>query len=137
MADDELSCRRGFLDRKDQAVDAAYEYLNKESNLKEQSSKGCVQKNSHQSSNRKLPRIELPKFNCDVLKLQNFWGQFEAAVHDNDNLPNVQKFTYLRSVLTGNALQSNEGFEVTEANYEPVGGMKENVFLSHSCQISY
>ena len=56
-------------------------------------------------SNLKLSRIELPKFNGDLLKFQNFWDQFEAAVHNNDDLPNVQTFTYLRSVLTGNALQ--------------------------------
>ena len=67
----------------------------------------------------KLPRIELPKLNGDVLKFQNFWDQFEAAVHNNDDLPNVQKFTCLCSVLTGNALQTLEGFEVTGANYQP------------------
>ena len=76
-------------------------------------------KDSHQSSNLKLLRIELPKFSGEVLKFQNFWDQFEAAAHDNDDLPNVQKFTYPSSVLTGNALQTIEGFEVTGANYQP------------------
>ena len=103
----------------DQALDAAHEYLNEECHSEEQSSKGSVHKDSHQSSNLKLPRIELPKFSGDVLKFQNFWDQFEAAVHDNADLPNVQKFTYLRSVLNGNALQTIEGFEVTGANYQP------------------
>ena len=54
-----------------------------------------------------------------MLKFQNFWHQFEAAVYDNDDLPNVQKFTYLRLVLTGNTLQTIEGFAVTGANYQP------------------
>ena len=54
-----------------------------------------------------------------MLKLQNFCDQFEAAVHNNDDLPNIQKLTYLRSVLNGNALQTIEGFEVTGANYQP------------------
>ena len=117
--ENELCCWREFLDEIDQALDAAHEYLNKQCNSEEQSSKGSVHKDSHQSSNLKLPRIELPKFSGDVLKFQNFWDQFEAAVHDNDDLPNVQKFTYLRSVLTGNALQTIEGFEVTGANYQP------------------
>ncbi|XP_044176591.1 uncharacterized protein LOC122959338 [Acropora millepora] len=50
---------------------------------------------------------------------QSSKGSFKAAVHDNADLPNVQKFTYLRSVLNGNALQTIEGFEVTGANYQP------------------
>ncbi|KAL9982821.1 hypothetical protein ACROYT_G004929 [Oculina patagonica] len=42
--DDELSCWRELLDMTDRAVDAGHEYLYKESNLNEQSSKGSVQK---------------------------------------------------------------------------------------------
>ncbi|XP_067047748.1 uncharacterized protein [Acropora muricata] len=117
--ENELCCWREFLSEIDQALDAAHEYLNEECHSEEQSSKGSVHKDSHQSSNLKLPRIELPKLSGDVLKFQNFWDQFEAAVHDNADLPNVQKFTYLRSVLNGNALQTIEGFEVTGANYQP------------------
>ena len=60
----------------------------------------------------------MPKFDGDVLKFQNLWDQFEAAVHDNDNVPAVQKFTYLRSVLEGVAYHTMEGFEVTSANYQ-------------------
>ena len=54
-----------------------------------------------------------------VLKdcFQNFGDLFEAAVHDNDNVPDVQKFTYLRSALEGVAYHTIEGFEVTSANY--------------------
>ena len=115
--ENELCYWREFLDGIDEPLDAAHEYLNKKCNSEEQSSKGIVHKGSHQSSNLKLSRIELPKFS-NVLKFQNFWDQFEAAAHDNDDLPNVQKFTYPSSVLTGNALQTIEGFEVTGANYQ-------------------
>ena len=80
--EDELCCGREFLDGIDQALDAAHEYLNKECDSEEQSSKRSLHKDSHQSSNIKLPRIELPKFSGDVLQFQNFWDQFEAAVHD-------------------------------------------------------
>ncbi|KAJ7378903.1 hypothetical protein OS493_019594 [Desmophyllum pertusum] len=92
--EDELHSWRELLDMIDKAVDAAHEYLNKESNLEDQSSKGSVHKShkdSHQPSNLKLPRIELPKFN----------------------------------VLTGNALQTIEGFEVTGANYQPAVEMSQ------------
>ena len=73
---------------------------------------------SRQSLDLKLSRIEVPKFNGDELKSQNFWDQFEAAVHNNDDLPKLQKFTYLCSVRSGNALQTIEGFEVTGASYQ-------------------
>ena len=72
----------------------------------------------HKQSHLKLPKLELLKFDGDVLKFQNFWNQFEAAVHDIDNVPVVQKFTYLRSVLEGVAYHTIEGFEVTSANYQ-------------------
>ena len=55
----------------------------------------------------------------DVLKFQNFSHYFKAAVHNNDYLQNVKKFTCLRSVLSKNVLQIIEGFEVTGANYKP------------------
>ena len=70
------------------------------------------------------------------MKFQNFRDQFEATVHNNDHLPDVQKFTYLRSVLTGNAMQTIEGFEVTGANYQPAvvalstGIKKKRVIIS-------
>ena len=64
--ENELCCWREFLDEIDQTLDAAHGYLNKECNSEEQSSKGSVHKDSHQSSNLKLPRIERPKFSGDV-----------------------------------------------------------------------
>ena len=82
--ENELCCWREFLDGIDQALVAAHEYLNKKCNSEKQSSKGSVHKDNHQLSNLKLPRIELPKFSGDVLKFQDFWDQFEAAVHDDD-----------------------------------------------------
>jgi len=102
----------------DKAIDVAHEYLQKDCRVEDQSSQENTHTDSRQSSNLKLHRIELSKFNWDVLKFQNFWDQFEAAVHNNDDLPKVLKFTYLGSVLTGSALQTIQGFEVTGANYQ-------------------
>ena len=84
------------------------------SKVDEQTTSGSPE---HKQSHLKLPKLKLPKFDGDVLKFQHFWNQFEAAVHDNDNVPAVQKFTYLRSVLEGVAYHTIEGFEVTSTNY--------------------
>ena len=95
----------------DNTLDIAQEYLSKPSIPKEdeQATSGSAEcKGSH----LKLPKLELPKFDGDVFKFQNFWDLFEAAVHDNDNVPDVQKFTYLRSALVGVAYHTIEGFEV-------------------------
>ena len=76
--EEELRSWKGLLDVIDKAVDSAHEYLSKESKVKDQSSQESAHTESRQSSNLKLPKIELPKFNGDVLKFQNFWDQFEA-----------------------------------------------------------
>ena len=73
------------MDGIDQALVAVHEYLYNKCNSEKQSSKGSEHKDSHQLSHLKLPRIELPKFSADVLKFQDFWDQFEAAVHNNND----------------------------------------------------
>ena len=101
----------------DNALDVAQEYIAKQSVSKVdvQTTSGSAE---HKQPHLKLPKLELPRFDGDVLKFQNFGGQFEAAVHDNDNVPAVQKFTFLRSVLEGFAYHTIKGFEVTSANYQ-------------------
>ncbi|KRX81644.1 hypothetical protein T06_8205, partial [Trichinella sp. T6] len=56
---------------------------------------------------------ELPKFDGDVLQFDTFWEQFEDQIHRQPEF----KFTYLRSCLTGNALNAIDGLTVTAANY--------------------
>ncbi|KRZ81939.1 hypothetical protein T08_9665 [Trichinella sp. T8] len=65
----------------------------------------------------KLPKWELPKFDGDVLQFETFWEQFEDQIHRLSELRDTTKFTYLRSCLTGNALNAIDGLAVTAANY--------------------
>ena len=53
--------------------------------------------------NVKLPKIELKRFNGDILKWTEFWDAFESTIHDNKSLHDVDKFNYLRSQLQGTA----------------------------------
>lgn len=76
----------------DKAIDAAHEYLRQNCKVEDQSSKENTHNDSRQSSDLKLRWVELPKFNGDVLKFQNFWDRFEVVVYDIDDLPKVQKF---------------------------------------------
>ena len=67
----------------------AYLSINSESNNSGASTSDITK------SSLKLPKLELPKLYGDVMKFQNFWDQFEAAVHTKEMLPDLQKFTYL------------------------------------------
>ncbi|KRY15519.1 Anaphase-promoting complex subunit 10, partial [Trichinella patagoniensis] len=64
-----------------------------------------------------LPKWELLKFDGDVLQFETFWEQFEDQIHRQSELRDTTKFTYLRSCLTGNALNAIDGLSVTAANY--------------------
>ena len=87
--------------------------------------------------NIKLPKIELPRFNGDVLKFNAFWQQFAACVDELD-IPTVTKFNYLSGVLRGDAKSALEGIPITEENYQTAKeilhqkfGRKELVVFAH------
>ena len=85
----------------------------------------------------KLPRLILPSFGGNVLGWQSFWDQFEAVV-DSTELPDVIKFTYLRSALEGEAKEAVQGLSLTVAHYADACkilkdryGRKERIIFAH------
>ena len=90
--EDEATAWANYLDEVDNAIDLAQAYLS----MNSESNNSGVPTSYITKSNLKLPKLELPKFYGDVMKFQNFWNQFEATVHTNEILPDVQKFTYLQ-----------------------------------------
>ncbi|XP_063419195.1 uncharacterized protein LOC134702016 [Mytilus trossulus] len=73
---------------------------------------------SSKSNYHRLPKLDLPYFNGDILKWQTFWDCFESSIHFNDTLTPIQKFNYLKAQLEGSAAQTVEGFALTNGNYE-------------------
>ncbi|XP_077989885.1 uncharacterized protein LOC144444346 [Glandiceps talaboti] len=73
---------------------------------------------SSNSANVKLPKLEITSFNGDILKWIEFWDSFASAVHYNTSLSPIDKFNYLRSKLTGEALNSLSGLTLSNENYE-------------------
>ena len=65
----------------------------------------------------RLPKLTLPNFDGDVQTWQTFWDSFESTVHQNSNLTNVERFSYLKSQLTGEAARTIDGFALTHTNY--------------------
>ncbi|XP_053387205.1 uncharacterized protein LOC128550997 [Mercenaria mercenaria] len=73
---------------------------------------------SNQSSQfHKLPKLTLPIFTGNILEWQTFWDSFESSFHNNESLSDVQKFSYLRSLLSDDAARVIEGFQLTHSNY--------------------
>ena len=86
----------------------------------------------------KLPKIEIEKFHGDPKKYRAFRDSFDLVAKNNKDLSDIEKFTYLRSYLAGDALRLQAGLALTTDNYEvtlePLErryGSKQVVISSH------
>ena len=70
------------------------------------------------SNNLKMPKFDLPKFDGKYEKWTPFHEQFMTSVDSNANLPDIQKFNYLKSVLTGEASQLIPHLPLSNSNYQ-------------------
>ncbi|XP_055604125.1 uncharacterized protein LOC129752361 [Uranotaenia lowii] len=66
----------------------------------------------------KLPEIQLPHFSGRIRDWVTFRDMFQSLIHNNDQLSPIDKFTYLRSSVTDEALQEISSIELTAANYQ-------------------
>ncbi|KRY28679.1 hypothetical protein T01_4533 [Trichinella spiralis] len=69
------------------------------------------------SSNVRLQKMEIKKFNGEYYDWQRFHDEFEATINSNPNLSVVEKFNYLR-LLSGNAETAIRGLILNAVNYE-------------------
>ena len=75
----------------------------------------------------KLPKIEVPTFDGNLLHWSTFWEQFEVSVHDKDSLSDAEKLVYLQHTLKGGAAkQAVEGLSRSGDQYaEAVESLKD------------
>ena len=66
----------------------------------------------------RLPTINLPSFSGNLDQYLSFWDTFDSLVHTNQSINKTQKFHYLKSSLTGEALRAIEGLNITDVNYD-------------------
>ncbi|GFW44506.1 integrase catalytic domain-containing protein [Trichonephila clavipes] len=79
----------------------------------------------------KLPKLNIHTFQGDCSQFLDFWNSFEVAIHNNDSLTKVEKFTYLKTYLEGIALNAVLGFSLTDQNYDAsIKLLKERFGLS-------
>lgn len=67
-----------------------------------------------------LAPIPLPKFNGNIQDWPSFYDVFKALVHHDESLSAAQKFYYLRSCLSDQALDLVKSIPVSDGNYEAV-----------------
>jgi len=65
-----------------------------------------------------VAKSRLPRLQADVKNWPAFWDSLKSAVHDNAEIPQVDKFNYLNSLLESTALKSVQGLTLTEGNYD-------------------
>ena len=133
LLESEIEHSEAFREEKVCFLVKAKELLETQTNQTESLSDTRTSSNSH----AKLPQLELPKFNGDHIQWQSFWDKFAAVVHNSD-LPPVSKFTYLQSLLKGDALSAISGLSLTEGNYKIAidiltqrFGRKERIVFGH------
>ncbi len=69
------------------------------------------------TSTAKLPKLTLPTFSGDILEFFSFSELFKANVHTLPTLDDVQRFSYLKSCLRGEAATLVANLELTAGNY--------------------
>ena len=66
----------------------------------------------------KLPKLEVPTLDGNVLHWRQFWEQFSISVHDRSHLTDVEKLVYLRqAVKNGSAKNAIEGLSRSGDHY--------------------
>ena len=73
---------------------------------------------SANSTFTRLLKLQLSHFKGDVTKWRSFWDCFKAAVHSNQAISKIDKYSYLNSLLEGPAARAIQGLALTEANYD-------------------
>ncbi|XP_069188094.1 uncharacterized protein [Procambarus clarkii] len=67
----------------------------------------------------RLPTLDLPTFTgLDTENWDNFWTSFEVHIHKKSSLDKVSKFSYLLSLLKGEAKKVIHNLTLTDSNYE-------------------
>ena len=84
------------------------------------------------TSKMKLPKLQLRSFNGELTRWTPFWESFEAAVHGNPELSEVEKFNYLTSLLEKMAKEAIAGLALTAANYrQAIDTLKKRFGCKH------
>ena len=78
-----------------------------------------------------LPKLSVPTFSGELLAWQTFWDLFYVAMHVNPNPGGIQKFSYLKAHLVGDAARTIAGLPLTDTNYHHAIAILEGRYGQH------
>ena len=71
------------------------------------------------SAGVKLPKLNVPTFDGNIIHWKQFWEQFTVSVHNRSNLSNAEKIIYLQhAIKDGSAKNAIEGLSHSGDNYD-------------------
>ncbi|VDP56855.1 unnamed protein product [Heligmosomoides polygyrus] len=83
-----------------------------------------------------LSKYKLKPFDGDITQFQRFWGAFQLAIHNNPNIPPLEKYLHLQSLLTGDASMVLDDVDPADNNYFELFCMcSSNSFLKQATQV--
>ena len=65
----------------------------------------------------RLPKLEMKKFGGDPVAWPEFYETFKVSVHENYELSDVERFSYLKTYVFGEAASCIQGLPLTSGNY--------------------
>ena len=84
----------------------------------------------------RLPKLTIHPFNGDTTKWRSFWDAYNAAIHRNNSLSKIEKFTYLIGIVEQSAEEAIRGLSLTDANYDEAITILEKRFGNKQQAIS-
>ena len=87
----------------------------------------------------RLPKLEVKKFCGDPTLWPEFLDTFNVVINENNDLSDIERFTYLKGYVPGEAARCIEGLTLTATNYDETLNLlkarfvnkKTNYFQTH------
>ena len=54
----------------------------------------------------RLPKLTIKPFNGNLTNWMSFWDSYKSSIHESSELSNIDKFNYLKSLVTHSALDA-------------------------------
>ena len=117
----EIDEAAAFQDKVNSAILSIQEILLPNGPMHRGEQNSSIRVSSHENVRKvraKLPILELRRYSGKPQEWQEFWDGFVSAVHENEELSSIDKFSYLKYYLEDGAKKVISGLELTEKNYE-------------------